>query len=484
MHTRRSLLSLLAVGFLSILVLAACSGGKLGYGVVLWAPSKSSVKTGQIVTVKQQSTINNTYSILVSGNTITVPNWRVKLFKGEQKAINFSLAYSQMVPMFAKATVNGVIIRQKPNAGSTQIYRMRQGQVIKVIAKEPKKVTVDGVDGHWYQVLTGDGVLGYSFGSNLSVYNPAVETQKQVSAGQQLLDKVLSTTYRPQYFKQMISTNQIDLSRFGAKYGFFANAKAKQLKIVMPDYSLRFTYSGITKRATGDYAFNGTPVEMIIKSPDKIQLLYSDSKGNQYDKVFVHVKQDIGYLVEKEKNRRLQIYSSFLDKAPYASSYYGKIALGPNMGFTWTGYSRLVPNIIPTGAGPTGVVKFPLFLSPNLQGSYSGAITFVFGAKPATDNLLFPPSTSSNTDLASLSPVAPGNSPKDSVSSGRAALSLAPSGQGSSSSGKHTVSFLYSFTANGVKLTYVPQSDINKDIVTNVSSTPLVIVFQEKGATG
>ncbi len=514
MHSRHTLFRLVAVAAVCTAIFASCSGRRIGYGVLLWAPDKSSFKTGQIVTVKSESKINNTYSIVASGakSPVDLPTWRIKLFSSEKEAVNFSLSYSPMVPLFAKATANGAAIRDNPDASATRVYRLRQDQVVKVISKEPKEVTIDGIKGYWYQVLTGDGVLGYSFDANLQVYNPADQTQQQQSVGQLLLNKVLSSTYRPQYFQQMIDNNRIDLKRFSTKFGFFADQKTNTVHIVMPDYDLTFKYTGIQDRGSNDYTFTGTSLEMIIQNPDQIRLLYSDNKGNQQDQTFVHIKQDIGMLVEKERNRRLQVYSTFLDKTPFSSDYYGKIDLHANMSFDWNGYSRLVPNIIPAGAGSTGVVAFPLYLSDSLKGSYDGVISFVFGAKPSVSTV----STNAAAGSSQTGSTSGGNATSPtgqttsgtgtSTAAGTPSTSGASSGTGSASGGGTqpgsqdgsttlvpspgagqsqtanlpTVNFLYSFADGGVKLTYVPESTIDKDTVTSVSSTPIIIFFSFK----
>lgn len=451
------------------LALAGCAGSRLGYGVVLWSSNSGNLLDGQIVTVKSESTFNNSYQIQVKGvsGTIQIPVWRVKLFKSEQEAVNYSLAYAPYAPLYAKATTNGAAIRVSPAVGAQRTYRMRQGQLIKVISKETNKVTVDGTPGYWYQVLANDGTLGYSFSSNIEVFNPAQQASATTSASAKLLDSIMSTTYRPQYFQQMIDTNQIDLAKFSTEFGFFPDQADKTIRIVMPTYSLSFKYTDIKDLGNSDYVFDGTPVQMTVNSPGQIVLQYSDNSGNQYTQVFVKLNQDVGMIIEQELNRRLQVYGTFLDKQPFSSDYYGAITLTPDMHFTWTGYDRLVPDIIPPGTGSTGVVDFPLYLSYNLVGRYDGVISFYFGAKTSpvseairagTGAILAPSSATSPSSTAI--PSAP----------------LVPKGT--------RVSFLYTLSGSGMRLTYVPQSTVTNDVVTSVSSTPIIIYFSFKKQSG
>ena len=483
------------------LLLAACSGSRIGYGVVLWSNAQGNLNDGQIVTVKSESKINNSYEIQISGakGTIEIPTWRVKLFKSEKDAVNFSLSYQPYVALYAKATTNGAPIRDQPNANAQRSYRMREGQVIKVISKEASPAEVAGETGYWYQVLTEDGTLGYSFSSDLTLYNPGAQAQQQASVGQKLLDTVLSTTYRPQYFQQMIDSNRIDLAKFSRAFGFFVDQTSKTVRIVMPGYSLGYAYSQIKDLGNNDFVFDGTPVQMTIQSPDQIRLQYSDKAGNQYDQTFIRVTQDVGLLVEQERNRRLEIFGRFLEKEPYTSDYYGRIDLTPDMGFTWTGYSRLVPDIIPSGSGTTGVVDFPLSLGDPLKGTYDGVISFYFGATPSSTSTAGAASASggpknapvsngsSSTALAATGANPPGRQLPNLGSTPGFNLSTASPAPSAGSSvplprvpSGTRVSFLYTMSSSGVRLTYVPDNTVSDNVVNRVSSTPIIIFFSFK----
>ena len=52
--------------------------------------------------------------------------------------------------------------------------------------------------------------------------------------------------------------------------------------------------------------------------------------------------------------------------------------LGDDNTFVWTGYDALSPAVIPYGAGTTGKVSLPYFLSSSLTFSYDGAISLKF----------------------------------------------------------------------------------------------------------
>lgn len=461
-----SLLALLA------LALAGCAVSRIGYGVILWSNNSGNLLDGQIVTVRSESTFNNSYQIQVKGvnGTIQIPIWRVKLFKSEQQAINYSLAYAPYAPMYAKATSNGAAIRESPDTASQRTYRMRQGQLIKIISKETSPATVEGTQGYWYQVLTNDGTLGYSFSSNLDVFNPAQRSAQTASASTKLLDTVMSTVYRPQYFQQMIDTNRIDLAKFSTAYGFFPDQAKKTIRIDMPTYSLSFNYTDVKDLGNNDYVFDGTPVQMTVNTPEQILLQYSDNKGNQYSEVFVKPTEDIGMVIEQELNRRLQVFGTFLDKQPFSSDYYGSISLTPGMQFTWTGFDRLVPDIIPPGTGSTGVVDFPLSLGDGLVGRYDGVVSFYFGADSS------PVSQAIRAGSGAILAPSSGSGSSGLASSPAPATPLVPKGT--------RVSFLYTMSGSGMRLTYVPDSTVTDDVVTSVSSTPIIIYFSFKTQSG
>lgn len=442
---------------------AACTPSKIGYGVVIWSPDEGVVKTGDIVTVRSESKIDQTYTIVrpattagarksstgasaakASSPAITsqAATWRVRLFKSEREAVAFANTFMSYVSLYGTAKSAGVPIRAAADPGSQRIYRLRDGQVVKLISRASAKATVDGVDGYWYEVMTDDGTPGYCFDSGLQITTAGLPapgaSQAAGAAGGSPIDQFTASVYRPQYFLDMMTSARIDLARFSPDLGLFPDPKTRTVKIVKPDATLSFVYTSITDSGDGRLTFEGTSLSVSVAPGGAINVQYTDPKGKPFDERYVAMSaDDVKFQVEKEKNRRLGIYERFLGKGLYSSDYYGSIDMQPQMAFTWSGYSRSVPDVIPAdaaagssaqGGAASGSVDFDLFLDPPVADAYDGAITFKF----------------------------------------------------SSSGTAKPVSFLYSFASGGLKLTYIPPSSIVDSVVGTLAQSPVNIFFSTR----
>jgi len=411
----------LAVLALALFVVSCSS--RPSYGVVLWSKTESAVKSGDIVRIRSLSQLSNTYLIttLHGKANLEIASWRVSTFKREQDAINFAAAYAPFVTETARASSTGVVLYQDPSLASQRVYRMRPDQEVKVISRTSIPAKDGGQSTTWYEVLTGDGALGYCQDTDLIVGQGTAQGSHGTS-----IDASLKQTYRPASFQEMIDSGRIDLTKFATQYGFFPDPAAHTLLIVTPKSNVRYTYTAIKKLSDGQYSFTGTPVQIAILSPNRIQLQYVGSDGKQASGEYFAMSDDeVRLEVEKEQNRRLHLYESFLDRGNFRSDYYGTISFAPNLTFDWTGFARLKPNVIPAGVEGDGTVDFPLFLDNTLAGSYDGAVTFRFRG----------------------------------------------------TSGEVPVSFLYAFRNGGLRLTYIPPSTVTDNVVTQVASSPMIIYF-------
>ncbi len=419
---------LASLGVLGVLVLGlalstvSCSS-RPSYGVVLWSKNEASVKTGEIVRIRSQSQLSSTYLIALphgKGN-LEIDNWRVSPFRHERDAINFAAAYAPYVTETARSRSAGIVLYQSPSLTAQRVYRMRANQEVKVISREnlPGSSGAEGTT--WYEVLTGDGVLGYC--QNFDLVLGRGETAGSQGSS---IDAALSQTFRPASFQNMIDTGRIDLAKFAPEFGFFPDPSTHSFRIVTPKLSASYRYSAIKDLGENQYAFVGTPVQMSLLSPSQIQLHYLGPEGKQVSEQYIAMSNDeVKLAIEKEHNRRLLLYGSFLDKGSFRSNYYGRISFSSEMTFSWTGFSRLQPDVIPAEVSGEGTVDFPLFLSDALSASYDGVITFRFGG----------------------------------------------------SSGRSAVSFLYAFRNGGLQLTYAPPSTVTDGVVAEVGPSPIIIYF-------
>ncbi len=408
---------------LAALACAGCAPSRIGWGVVLWSADDGALKTGSVVAVRSESALAQTFTVDAPSGRLVTPDWRVELFSSEKAAQRFAAAYAPFVGMFGRARFAGVVICQKPDATSTWVYRLRDSQIVKLIALVPGDAEVNGVAGHWYDVLTGDGSRGFCFDADLKLSGGGAAATPSLSP----LDELMSAVYRPAYFADMAASGRYDLAKFSDSYGLFPDPSAKRITIVKPDGTLSFSYTAVTASIGNEFSFVGSSLVLAVTGQGRLRARYTDPSGKSYDEEYVSMSsEEVNELIGKERARRQELYDALLQRGRLESDYFGSIELKADMTFRWRGYSRLVPDVVPADAEGSGSVELGLYLDDSLKTEFDGAVTFRFAA--------------------------PG--------------------------GAVPVSFLYSFADGGVKLTYLPPGASGDNVVTSVPATPLNIFFR------
>lgn len=87
-------------------------------------------------------------------------------------------------------------MRSNPDNTSNQVYRLKLGQPVKILwFGEGVPVLKGGkpMDGQWYEVITEDGVRGWCFSYNLSIYD---ERENESSEGTNLAQEKMQSLRR------------------------------------------------------------------------------------------------------------------------------------------------------------------------------------------------------------------------------------------------------------------------------------------------
>lgn len=418
-----------SLAFLSALigiVLVSCGPRPLGYGVVLWAPDETFVSNGQAVAISQESNLRDTYTLVPEdgGREMEIAKWRVRFFRRRGEAEEFAAEYAPYAEVLASSQINGLPVRPQPSNRVEWIYRLAEGQRVKVIDRQDEPTDLGGLQGYWYKVLTNDGFEGYVFDAQLDVFRRGEEPAPTEEEADPTLQRFLATTWRPEYFQEMVENNTVDLSRFRPEYGLFPNPEEQTVSVVLPKTTASFEYTGILKVASNRYVFQGTTLQLTVRRENLVSVQYSYN-GAEQSRVFTIFEQDIQEIIDGELERRASLYEQFLDAEVLESGAYGTIRFEPQRRFQWTGFSRLVPVAIPRTAGEQGTVEFSRFLADRFRGQYDGVISFQFAGTPQ----------------------------------------------------ETLTHFLFSFRAEGVQFVYAPESTIEDRVVLEQSLSPLIMFF-------
>jgi hypothetical protein len=411
---------------------------KEGYGVLLWTTEDPPILSGSVLPVYIKSNINQVYVVGVPGSSekIEVPLTQFEFIGSRRKARKWASEFFKFASTYAENLQDGLPVRESADNGAKRIYRLRQGEVIKILdeaqGQPPISTTGDPLPGSWYRVLTQEGVTGYCFSYRLKIFDSSERsiqtsyTEHRDSEPDPDLDIVLSKKWSPESYMQMVNSRRININELEKNYHFDPGQDSGIAKIVLPDLEREFLYQRIIPD-DGEKAwiFEGSDLKMYLRSNNTLAVEY-DNAGNTRTLLFVSLAADVEDLIVQENTRRENQYMTIYNEGPvFTSSNYGTISFSGNGAFTWTAYELLVPQLISSQTGGTGHVYMDLFISPSLEERYTGAFTLNF------------------TDITS----------------------------------NNLVRFMYIIDNNGMRLEAVPDYVVEDVTVTRRSSSPLVLYF-------
>ncbi len=436
-HNLKSLLPLLLLGI--ALAFSSCARN-IGYGLVLWAGEGSPVQTGDILPVQQESQVQGTYLIRLpdTKELAELPTWRMRLFDDKEQALRGAEEYAPYLNMYAYSQRDGLPLREEADQEARRVYKLAEAQLVKVLSRGEQKVTIGNYEDYWYLVLTEDGSQGYCFGYYLPVFTSTADPKAEVEvlmARDPMLEALLETDWRPEYFREMVEEGRIDLTSFGPGFGFFVDPEKRLIRLITGRRSYSWPYERLEKVGANRYVFEGPEtgsggIRINMQSDQRIVCTYSI--GDQVlGSIFIAFEEDIEEIVTQEMERRERLAQIFSSRSRVLrSSAYGNIYLEEQMRFRWEDFGRLGEQVVLKPVRGSGTVDFPYYLSDGLSGSFDGVITFRFDEYA-----------------------------KD---------------QGTS--------FLYSFESAGVRFEYVQPQGIENLEVVRRDNSPLVIFFSYGGS--
>lgn len=269
-HPRRGFLAALLILALAGLGLGSCSQ-RLGWGLVLWSAPEGPIAAGAVVPVYIRSNINKVFVVGTPDGSkkLELPFWQVELQGSKAKARRAASAFAPYAGLYLVATRDGLPVRETPANTAPRVYRLREGQSVKILEKVKGEEVRTGdmvLQGDWYFVLADDGTRGYAFSNTLRVYDETKEgfggtLLAKTKAPSLKIDALFSRSWRPEYFQVMMDEGRLDLDIFSPRLGIFADAVHRQIRIELPSVSQVFQYNSIAEDS-GAFIFEGSPLRV------------------------------------------------------------------------------------------------------------------------------------------------------------------------------------------------------------------------------
>jgi hypothetical protein len=396
---KRSFVSMFSLALLFIAISLSFSSCTrlLGWGVLLWSSEDPAIPSGTVLPVYIRSNIDQVWVVGIpdeyraSNNAIDkyeVRLWELEFVGRKSAAEKRAAEFASFSLTYAETLQDGLPIRESPENNARRVYRLRQGQIIKVLNKTDGVAAVgatgDPLPGDWYQVLTSDGSIGYCFSyrlklfdqtAGLAVASPEIETVEEDTG----LDMIFAQKWYPESYSSMINNVQIDLADLSRQWNFDPGQDSGIAHVYIPGTNLEFNYSSIRKSGNRSWVFEDTSLQMTLLSDTTLRVQYTEGTGDQSTQVFMTLPISIEDIITQENGRREALFETLVDAGPvFHSENYGTLSFAQGNTFSWTGYNLLVPQTIPATVENRGLVDMGSFLSEDLQDRYNGVMSLQF----------------------------------------------------------------------------------------------------------
>jgi len=427
-------------------VLSSCSR-ILGYGVLLWSSEDPPVQSGTVLPVYIRSNIDKVWVVGIPKelripeskiDKFEIPLSKLELAGSKKRARERADIFAPYALVYAETLQDGLPIRESPDNSARRVYRLRIGEVVKILTEVKGVAAVgasgDPLPGEWYRVLTEDGTTGFCFSYRLNLFDHlegslAAYRNDRQEPEDPSLEQLLSRTWSPESYGTMVNSQRIDLEELNNHWYFDPGDETGRARIFVKDLDRSFSYTRIRSTGTQSWRFDGTDLQMNLRSENTLAVQFTDENNLLGTLLFVALPSAVDDIILQETIRREEMYRSILEQGPAYTSYtYGNITFMEDARFQWTGNSVIIPQVIPASALGSGSVDMRLYVAGNLGDLYTGAFTMRF------DSI-------GNTDVE--------------------------------------VDFLYSLDPYGFRIEYVPQTSRDGITVVRRASSPTVISFSK-----
>lgn len=397
----------LLTGLFCASLFLSCGDNLIGYSIVLWNIPENHIEDCSVVPVYIRSNINHVYVIgTPDGEKIEVPFWQITEPQSKGKTEKLLKKYNEFGGQYARVKKDGLPCRAEQDNTAKQVYRLRAGEVIKVLEKGKEMTITDRkqeIPGVWYKVLTKNGTEGWCFSLNLSLFT--MDKDGNIAGGEEItedltreipFEALIDKAWYPNLFNKALAAKTIDTVILNADYKFLIDTENNKVTLGFPPLkdrdqeaiTLSWDYTGYTAQGTKQYVLNDIPITLIVKRDNFVVVHYIDNSGKPLDLDFALIDEsELTNTIAREKNKRYANFKKVYKNGPYVSESYGKLEINSNYTFTWTGFGRLVGSVIGKNAKTTGTITTKYAIDRKHATSYDGVLSFKFNGQK--DEVLF-----------------------------------------------------------------------------------------------
>jgi hypothetical protein len=438
-------LSLIAV--LGLLITLSSCSRRIGWGVLLWSSQNPPLPSGTVLPVYLRSDISQVWVVGIPEayrtddvDKFEIPLTQFEFLGGRGKAEQWVKNFAPYTLSYAENLQDGLPIRDAADNNARRVYRLKAGEIIKILARVEGNPAVgasgEPLPGEWYRVMTEDGTRGYCFSYRLKFFEHtggalAVEQNAEEEEEDPELDWVLAQTWSPEIYGIMLNNRRINLEDFSRNWRFSPGQDTGIAHIYTSGLDQSFPYTKIRRNGARSWRFEGTRLQMSLRSASTLAVQYTEAGGMLRTLLFVTLPAGIDDIIEQEITRRENLFAAIYEEGPvFTSTYYGTLSFTGEGNFTWTGNQRLIPQPIHPSATDHGSIDMNLYLGPDLTERYSGAFTLRFATETG---------------------------------------------------GEIPLRFMYTLDGQGLRIEYAPDTSMDGILVARRSSSPTILYFFKPG---
>lgn len=397
--SRRCLKSVfLAIICLSLTAVFSACSSRMGWGVLLWSTEEPPVQSGTVLPVYIRSNINRVWVLGTppeirtgrNSDRFEVPLERFEFVGRRSRANERAEQFSRYALVYAETLQDRLPIREAPNNQSRQVYRLREGDIIKILYRAegvpPLSASGAPLPGEWFRVLTPSGISGYCFSFRLRIFEhhggelaSSVPAVFQDAAGDPDLDRLVARRWSPESYLTMFNSRRFSLEDLVRRWHFDPGQETGVARLSVQGLERTFSHNGIVPTGNRSWRFEGTNLSMQMRTDNLLAVQFSEGGGITRTFLFVSLPVTVDELITQETARRNRMFNEILRQGPaFTSNNFGTITFREGGEFTWTGFDLLVPHIIPAFAEGRGTIQMDLFLTPVLENRFTGAFTMRF----------------------------------------------------------------------------------------------------------
>jgi len=407
MIKKSSLVLTIIVILFAVLIfsLGGCSNKYSGWGVLLWTLDDPVIPSGTVLPIQIRSNIEQAWIAVIpdeykTGDApfVMVPLPHLEFFSSKGKAEKYAASFAEYAITYAETIQDGLPIRDKPENTARRTYRLKEGEIIKILEKaagvEAVGATGAPLEGNWFKVLTQSGSIGYCFSYRLRMFEhgsgPLGTAATQAEAGEDKdLDLILSRIWYPESYGVMINSGRLDLDALSKNYSFTTGIANRRARIHLEKGDAEFRYRKITKTGDRSWTFEDTTLNVTLGSESKLEVRWEDENNIKQSEIFITLPVSVENIVNQEKEKRQNRYQSIYNQGPlFVSSNYGSLVFNTNGSFNWEDIDTLPEGMLPASVLGSGQVDLEYSLAGEMADRYSGALALRFNAVSGSDAAL------------------------------------------------------------------------------------------------